>query len=164
VFDVRGSTFLVEPLDPYRASTKWESRDDAEKLLALVVDWREQGNVYSPAMTSIAWRSTAGDIHLPGSADLREWERLWGLTNTGSLEGPIRLQGGDLLSRMGSQGPEKITPEDFRLRPDSAGYRAGKDGKDLGADVDLVGPGPAYERWKQTPEYQQWLNETEPVK
>jgi hypothetical protein len=25
-------------------------------------------------------------------------------------------------------------------RADSAGYRAGKDGKDLGADMDLVGP------------------------
>jgi hypothetical protein len=51
-------------------------------------------------------------------------------------------------------------PEEFRLRPDSAGYRAGKDGKDLGADVDLVGPGRGYERWKKTPEYQQWLKDT----
>src|SRR6185369_7933420 len=41
-----------------------------------------------------------------------------------------------------------------------AGYRAGKDGKDLGADVDLVGPGAAYERWKKTPAYQQWLKDT----
>jgi hypothetical protein len=57
-------------------------------------------------------------------------------------------------------GSEKVTPEDFRLRADSAGYQAGEDGKDLGADVDLVGPGQAYERWKQTPEYQQWLKET----
>jgi len=56
--------------------------------------------------------------------------------------------------------PDQITPQDFRLRPDSAGYRAGKDGKDLGADVDLVGPGPAYERWRKTPEYQQWLKES----
>jgi hypothetical protein len=30
--------------------------------------------------------------------------------------------------------------------------------------VDLVGPGPAYERWKKTPEYQQWLNDTKQVK
>jgi len=51
------------------------------------------------------------------------------------------------------------TPEHFRLGPDSAGYRAGPYGKDL-ADVDLVGPGEAYERWKKTPEYQQWLEET----
>ena len=61
-------------------------------------------------------------------------------------------------------GMHAITPDDFRLRADSAGYRAGKDGKDLGADVDLVGPGPAYERWKKTPEYQQWLKDTKQMK
>jgi WD40 repeat protein len=60
--------------------------------------------------------------------------------------------------------PEHLTPQDFRLRADSAGYRAGPDGKDLGADVDLVGPGAAYERWKQTPEYQQWLADTGQLK
>jgi hypothetical protein len=60
--------------------------------------------------------------------------------------------------------PEKLSAEDFRLRSDSAGYKAGKGGKDLGADVDLVGPGPAYERWKWTPEYQQWLKDTGQVK
>jgi hypothetical protein len=42
----------------------------------------------------------------------------------------------------------------------SAGYRAGPDGKDLGADIDLVGPGEAYERWKQTADYQEWQRET----
>jgi hypothetical protein len=29
---------------------------------------------------------------------------------------------------------------------------AGDGGRGLGADVNLVGPGPAYERWKKTPE------------
>ena len=75
------------------------------------------------------------------------------------MEGRLRYQGGALLERL-RDTPEKVTPDDFRLRADSAGYRAGKDGKDLGADVDLVGPGPAYERWKKTPEYQQWLKDT----
>src|SRR5262249_19491823 len=74
-------------------------------------------------------------------------------------EGNVRFQGGDLLKRA-LTAPEKLTAEDFRLRADSAGTKAGKDGKDLGADVDLIGPGPAYERWKKTPEYQQWLKDT----
>jgi hypothetical protein len=26
--------------------------------------------------------------------------------------------------------------------------------------VDMAGPGLAYEKWKKTPEYQQWLQET----
>ena len=57
--------------------------------------------------------------------------------------------------------PDELTPEAFRLLIDSAGFRASPDGKDLGADVDLVGPGEAYERWKKTPEYAKWLKETE---
>ena len=46
-----------------------------------------------------------------------------------------------------------------RLRAGRPGDKAGKDGKHLGADEDLVGPGPAYERWKTTSEYQDWLKE-----
>jgi hypothetical protein len=49
-----------------------------------------------------------------------------------------------------------LTLEDYRLLPDSLGYHAGERGRDLGADIDLVGPGLAYERWKTTPEYQEW--------
>jgi hypothetical protein len=56
--------------------------------------------------------------------------------------------------------PREVTADDFRLRPDSAGYQVGKDGKDLGADMDLVGPGAAFDRWMKTPEYQQWLKDT----
>jgi serine/threonine protein kinase/WD40 repeat protein len=72
----------------------------------------------------------------------------------------VRYQGGDLRARL-LASPWKLTPEGFRLRADSAGYRAGKD---LGADVGLVGPGPAYERWKKTPAYQQWLKDTKQEK
>ena len=71
----------------------------------------------------------------------------------------MQYQGGNLFARLAS-APDQLSPEDFRLLPNSAGYRAGMDGKDLGADVDLVGPGAAYERWKQTPEYQHWLKES----
>jgi hypothetical protein len=61
-------------------------------------------------------------------------------------------------------GTERLKPDDFRLAVDSTGYRAGPDGKDLGADIDFVGPGNAYERWKKTPEYQEWLRETGQMK
>src|SRR5262249_16756936 len=72
-------------------------------------------------------------------------------------------QGGNVLEKA-KLSPEKVTPEDFRLRSDSAGYKAGKDGKDLGADIDIVGPGAAYERWKKTPDYRQWLKQMGQVK
>jgi hypothetical protein len=112
-------------------------------MLRLVADWKPLGG--------------------KRGQDRADWDRFWTQKDTGSVEGDIRFQGGDLVTRALAT-PEKLTAEDFRLRPDSVGYRAGKDGKDLGADVDLVGPGPAYERWKKTPEYQQWLKESGQVK
>jgi hypothetical protein len=88
---------------------------------------------------------------LPAGWTLAGWQRLGKAGDSGSA-GAIRYEGGDVFAGM-TNTPERVTPADFRLRGDSAGYRAGRDGKDLGADVDLVGPGPAYERWKKTPQY-----------
>jgi len=90
---------------------------------------------------------------------LAGWKEFWDQPEASISQGTIRYQGGELLGKL-REFPELITAEDFRLRPDSAGYQAGPDGKDLGANVDLVGPGEAYERWKETPEYQEWLTET----
>ena len=53
----------------------------------------------------------------------------------------------------------QLTPDPFRLKPDSPGFQAGADGKDLGANVNLVGPGAAYESWKLTPDYRQSLKQ-----
>jgi hypothetical protein len=91
---------------------------------------------------------------------LAEWKRFWGAPDgPAAVGGVVRYRGGNLPGKL-TAAPESVTADDFRLRPDSAGFRAGPGGKDLGADVDLVGPGPAYERWKQTPEYRAWLKET----
>jgi hypothetical protein len=95
----------------------------------------------------------------PSIANLADWKQFWPSLESGSLQGQIRFQGGNLLSRL-ERAPDTLTPDDFRLSADSAGYHAGLDGKDLGADIDLVGPGAAYHRWKQTPEYQQWLKDS----
>ena len=60
--------------------------------------------------------------------------------------------------------PEDVTAADFKLRPDSPGRGLGPGRKDLGAPVDEVGPGPAYERWQKTPDYQEWLKKTGQVR
>jgi hypothetical protein len=104
--------------------------------------------------------------HLPSTFPVKtldDWKRFWRVDQFDAQIGQAKFQGGDVVARAASS-PELLTPKDFRLREDSAGYRAGPDGEDLGADVDLVGPGAAYERWKNTPEYQEWLKETEQMK
>jgi hypothetical protein len=57
-----------------------------------------------------------------------------------------------------------MTLDNFRLLPGAPGKAAGKDGKDLGADVDLIGPGAAYERWQKTPAYQQWQGQVNQIR
>lgn len=130
---------------------------EAETMLAGLLDWQGHGNLYGDNL--LRWSISAKPLPPHGPQSLADWKKFWTSSETDSLQGRVRFQGGDLLSRVAT-APETITPEDFRLRSDSPGYRAGPDGKDLGADVDLVGPGEAYERWKQTPEYQEWLEHT----
>ena len=134
--------------------------ETVEAQLRSVLNWRDQVNIYSPGRTSIVANHATGAAGI-GPKGLAAWQQFWNSADRDASEGRIRYDGGDLIEKLKAH-PEQLTSEDFRLRPDSAGYRAGPDGKDLGADVDLVGPGPAYDRWKKTPEYQQWRKETEP--
>jgi hypothetical protein len=128
------------------------------------VKWSEERNLYRSVPPYLqAAVHLDGPVPLTRGKDLLDWHRFWGLKNTGSSGGVLKFRGGDLLEKARTI-VAKLTPEDFRLRPDSAGYRAGKGQKDIGADVDFVGPGPGYERWQKTPEYQQWLKESGQLK
>jgi hypothetical protein len=135
------------------------------RLLPRLLSWRGQQNVYAARnYTGNRFVQSSIDGVLTstrGPKDLAAWNQLWTPPETGSVQGRIRYRGGNLLGKLAT---DVIAPAEFRLLPDSAGYRAGKDGKDLGADIDLVGPGSAYERWKKTPQYQQWLKETGQLK
>jgi hypothetical protein len=139
------------------------SGKDAEMWVRRRLDWRDENNSYQVERGQWIQINSDGVVHTTSHKTLADWNTFWGLKTTGSSEDVIRFLGGDLI--LGAQThPLKLTLEDVRLRPDSAGYRAGKDGKDLGADIDLVGPGAVYERWKKTPDYQQWRKDTGQVK
>src|SRR5205823_12582996 len=101
-------------------------------LLPRVLAWQGKRNLYS--VSSVGYLTLAVDYKpVPPAAriaTLKDWTRFLKAAEVDSLEGQIRFQGGALIQRVKS-APEQLMPEDFRLRPDSAGYRAGKDGKDL---------------------------------
>jgi hypothetical protein len=119
--------------------------------------WKGDHNLFSTnARLSGQITDKESRVLTTGMAD---WKQFWGDAETGSMEGRARYRGGDILG-IAEKSPEQLTPEDCRLHPDSPGHAAGPDGKDLGADIDLVGPGPAYEKWKKTAEYRVWLNES----
>jgi hypothetical protein len=152
----------------------WENKDSlenhepmsaqqAEDFLQHLILWIEARNLYgiAPGKPFLTFTGPTGAYKKTTRpySTLAEWQDFWGLEALDSLQGLPVFQGGDLWARA-RQDPEKLAPEDFRLAPGSPGKGAGPGGKDLGADIDLVGPGRAYERWKQTPEYQQWLKDT----
>jgi hypothetical protein len=138
------------------------TRAEADGFLPRLLTWCGQENVYPQRLASwVLWPAAVPEA--PKIKDLTEWGTFWRSKEIASSQARIGYVGGDLRTKAATS-PEAVTPEDFRLRSDSPGYRAGKDKKDLGADVDLVGPGPVYERWKKMPEYQQWLKETGQVK
>ena len=158
VVSPQAGVLCFEQLEPYSERKPWPGIKEAWAVVSPIVGWSGQGNLYPPGSRLIHWhQEPGGRFQALGPADLTGWDRSWGPADR-DLTGRVISVGGDLGLRIG-RGADQFIPEDFRLRSVSAGYRAGKDGKDLGADVDLVGPGAAYERWKKTPDYQQWLQE-----
>jgi serine/threonine protein kinase len=142
------------PTDPLKVN-------EAQVLLKRLVGWSENKNVYPEAANLLALYIESPQPLLAGQ-NLADWNRFWGLGDTVAVRGDIRYRNGDLRSLALTQ-LEQVTAQDFRLADGSPGKGAGPGGKDLGADVDLVGPGPGYERWKKTPEYQEWLKRTRQV-
>jgi hypothetical protein len=122
--------------------------------------WTGHHNLFSTLSARVITQYAPNDLDRFEISGLADWRRFWGDAEANSVEGRSpRYLGGDALD-LASKAPEQLNPEDFRLHPHSAGHGAGPDGQDLGADVELVGPGEAYERWKKTPECQQWLIDT----
>jgi serine/threonine protein kinase len=129
-----------------------------DELLQRRTSWTGDHNRYPPnACLSIQNGKDPTAVIRTGLAG---WKQFWDDQEAGCVEGGrIRYIGGDVRDKA-SNTPEQLTPEDFRLHPESVGHAAGPNNEDLGADVDMVGPGPAYDRWKKTPEYQEWRKRT----
>jgi hypothetical protein len=126
-----------------------------QQLLPRCMAWSESKNHYGGNLLMLAGQGES----VWAVKSLKEWQSYWGLKDAGSLQGKVLYQGGDVRTRKSAE-PDTLALADFRLHADSPGKGTGEGGRDLGADVTLVGPGPAYERWKKTPEYQQWLKDT----
>jgi hypothetical protein len=159
VFATRRARFSVEwrddPLD---------TEENARTLLRRFFHYSDEGNLYQTApdfcSLTFAEKNKVFKNLGPLFAGLKDWQQFWDQAASKSVEGTPIFQGGDLAKTFAAN-PFQLQPADFRLAPGSPGKGAGPGGKDLGADVDLVGPGAAYERWKQTPAYDQWRKKTE---
>ena len=90
------------------------------------------------------------------------WREFWGLKRMRALRRDVALPG---RQREGGQERTtgKLTADDFRLHNDSDGKGEGTNGRDIGADINKLGPGKAYEAWKKSPARQTWLLTTRQI-
>lgn len=93
------------------------------------IHWYSDVSHYTKADYNLyAGNYAAGENRLTYMLD--EWKNHSKL-DTNSLTGSVSLEGGGVLG---------TNPQDYRLTDYSIGYKAASDGKDMGADVDMVGP------------------------
>jgi anti-sigma factor RsiW len=143
-----GNCFSFHPCD------KSVSLEKAVALLPKLVSVRDQQNLYAGAGEHgfISANQERAPSPIRRLNSLAEWNKFWNIARPTSQVGTPVYQGGDVFAKT----PDQLTPADFRLAPGSPGKGAGPGGKDVGADVDRVGPGKPYEDWKKTPEYAEW--------
>jgi len=161
ILGARGMVLSYAPWSGPRGHPQGQAAPPIEPLLIALqrrVNWIDSRNAYTAEAPLIGL--FINPTTKVTTTSLADWHEFWRqMDATGNLQGSCRFAGGDVFLQS-ADSPERLSPEDFRLAAESAGYRAGEGGKDLGAEIDLVGPGAAYERWKKTPEYQEWLKET----
>jgi hypothetical protein len=126
--------------------------------------WTENSNLYDLKCGYGAVSANIGGKYGPHRVplpDLEKWHAFWKIQGSKSSEGEAVFENGDRAHQVTKVDLTTLQPADFRLAPGSPGKGAGPGGKDIGADVDFVGPGPAYEKWKTTKEYEAWRKQTD---
>ena len=120
--------------------------------------WSESKNLYTNPVLNFV--KAGGKPSKDYFESLDEWQTYWRVQDTNSIHSKrLRSQGGKDWARKATT-PESLTAADFRLHPTSDGKGDGENGRDLGADVDKVGPGKAYVEWLKSPAFKQWLAAT----
>jgi hypothetical protein len=142
------------------------TRAEAQAFLRRLITWSEGHNAVSDASAPMTyygnWAVPAPTraTLLRDGPTLADWQQFWKLERATGSWGRIYFQT-ESLSEKVIEAPQTVSAADFRLRGDSLGKKAAPGGKDLGADVDRIGPGKAYVEWKKTDDYRAWRRQVE---
>jgi formylglycine-generating enzyme required for sulfatase activity len=159
VMTARKSALSVWYTPAYLSKAKPPSAVDAAKELRRVVEWQDDQNLFPSGLHLATMHTDEARTPLTGMKGTAEWLQFW--QEKGKVfEGTAKFQSRKVLSGVAEE-LTTVTPADFRLVRGSPGQGVLPGGKDLGADVEKVGPGKPYEEWKKTPEYEKWRKETD---
>jgi hypothetical protein len=121
--------------------------------------WAGRGNVYPDGPQLLMHAVNGRVVPITPVTTLEHWRQTWGAAEPGAVQGPVRFTGKELQVRTPGD-LDRLRPADFRLASGSAGKGTGEGGRDAGAPVDEVGPGPAYDRWRQSAAYREWRRQS----
>lgn len=160
--ETSGNILSGEAAFLFEAFGKTAALENPVSLLHKLLSFRDEDNLYHLDSQGKFLETLAQDRKpfVRSIDSLEAWHKAWGIAKSRSRVGsPVFVGGADILKPLAA--PADVSPTDFRLAPGSPGKGAGPGGKDLGADIDLVGPGEAYEKWKKTQEYQEWRKQAD---
>ncbi|HWY86635.1 MAG TPA: protein kinase [Gemmataceae bacterium] len=118
--------------------------DAVARALRQGTDLQSEGDWHAARPSFLSVLDPNLEEHEVPAADLPEWDAYFAAGKV-VFPGTFRFSGGNLFNRVATE-VENLRPGDFRLEQGSPGKGAGL--KDAGADVDFVGPGAAYDRWR----------------
>jgi WD40 repeat protein len=121
-----------------------------EKLARTLFRWKEENNVMGKSSLLAFTRAYQTIPETPVLKSREEWEDFWKLPKGSSLQGTVRF-----VEPFKYLQAVSLPPSAFRLHPESAGAKKGAGGRDLGVDVELLGPA-AYERFRKSEAYRDW--------
>ena len=129
-------------------------------ILTRMLKWNEYHNLYDSRGLFVSLRQLGKNDSGPAPwspQNLDDWNHFWNLNNTGSQHRPIEFEQPNLMRTIAGM-TQPIPASYFRLRFDNSSRRPTSVVKPFGARLNHVGPGSAYDLWKQTPNYRNWID------
>ena len=147
-FVVEKNIFDVDNLCVVSASRMRRRSADFGVNMPSFISWNEKENVYARSVSFFAHTLVrrAAKPETAGPRNLGEWNEFWRQEKTGSIQG-------DVVYRSRIQQSDASQFHVRQVRGTTQPVPAS-----VGPNVDMVGPGKAYQSWKETPAYQQWLD------
>lgn len=144
----------------FRMDAPLSPADSASDLIKQL-RWKGARNLYPADLSLVRFSANTPPLEdtwtpSPDITSLPAWQSFWQELEHGSILETIAFRGFKGPAQPILMDRELYNRDDFRLAPNSTGRDKGKDGRDLGANLDAIGPGAPYHKWRATEDYKKW--------